>query len=45
MQAAKEFESELKKPPDSITESSATEPKAVIEEKKEDPVPSMKESA
>ncbi|PKI44794.1 sec-independent protein translocase protein TATA, chloroplastic [Punica granatum] len=44
-QAAKEFESELKKEPDSTSEASTTEPKAVSEEKEEDPVSSSKESA
>lgn len=44
VQAAKEFESELKKEPDSISEPPAAEPKAVSEEQKEDPVSSSKES-
>ena len=45
MQAAKEFESELKKDPESLTEKSEENPTAVSEEKKPDvEVSSSKES-
>lgn len=45
LQAAKEFESELKKEPDSITEPPVEKPTAVSEEEKQDiKVSSTKES-
>jgi sec-independent protein translocase protein TatA len=45
LQAAKEFESELKKEPESEPETPGEQPKAIIEEKKQDvEVSSSKES-
>ena len=45
LQAAKEFESELKKEPESTQEPSPETPKAVSEQEKQDTVPSSKENA